>query len=150
MMKGTSSRQSSAQTEESLEDIDNDGESDRGDNDKQKGDSTKAFNRGPFKYVDDESETALKTIISRQNSFIYRFFRQYAKEKKVHLYKSVCNGSTRLGLEFHAACITAAKVANEDEVAALLARLRERDITSLFLSAAQRVRGEQLVNPLPI
>lgn len=138
----TRSRQSGAQNEE-IEDND---DNDDGNDDNQKRVQKKASTRGPFKYVADESETALKTILSHENGFEYRFFRNYTKEKSCQFYKTVCNWSIRLGLSFQKACIAAAKVANEDRVVTLLQRLRERDIASLFIAYSRRVSGEQLVD----
>ncbi|KFY44375.1 hypothetical protein V495_03492 [Pseudogymnoascus sp. VKM F-4514 (FW-929)] len=144
IVKGTMSGHPSALTNES-EDENN--EDDLGDGDDSlRGSSNKEVPgrtpKGPFHFTDNQSEASLKSILADKNGFPFRFFRQYVKETRCHMYTSMCNGSVRVGLAFRAACTTAAKVADEDETVTLLQRLRERDVGSLFVAYSRRVKGE--------
>lgn len=153
-MKTTPPRQSSNRPEDEREsgdddscgqDLDNKTNQKRG----QKRDLKAAF-KGPFKYIDNESDKAMKALVSQRNGFPYQFFCQYVQEKNCHLYKSVCAGSTRLSLAWKDACKNAAAEVGDEDTTRLLGILGERDTTSLFITYCQRVKGKQLVNLLII
>lgn len=119
MVKGIPSRQLGARNDE-REDNGNDGET----GPSQKGNSP-------------------PTIFTCGNEFIYDVFQKYTKGKRSQIYKTVCKGSIRLGTAFAEACAVAAKAANESETIALLQRLEERELASLFTACSQRAKGEQ-------
>lgn len=151
-MKTTPSRQLSSRPEDESEsgsgedqsrglDFDNDTEQNR----VQKRDARNAA-KNPFKYINSDSASALKALISQRNGFQYKFFCGYIQEKNCQLYKTICKGSIRVALAWKAACVTAAEARDEEEIMTLLNRLGERDIASLFVTYCQRVKGKQLVN----